>query len=106
MCINNVGRMLLLGLPRKQNGCPVEYITYQMLISSPKWGLQHLQRLIFGLLTMEMLAGPLLGDKDTGKVRNWRVAKSRIVLILILCILILVKSLLYDSSDVVVDTAS
>ena len=31
---------------------------------------------------MAMLAGPLMGAKDSGKVRNWRMAKSRIVLII------------------------
>ena len=56
---------------------------------------------IYGLLTMAMLVGPLMGIKDPGKVRNRRVAKSRIVLL----ILILVKSLLHDSSFVVAVTA-
>ena len=40
-------------------------------------------RLIRSLLTMVTLAGELMGVKDTGKVRNLRVAKSQIVCVLI-----------------------
>ena len=37
--IINVGRTLILGLPRKQDGRPVGYITLLRLISRPKRGL-------------------------------------------------------------------
>ena len=40
---------------------------------------------------MAMLVGPLMVVKDPGKIRNRRVAKSRIFLIPIFIILILVK---------------
>ena len=40
--INNAGRTLILGLPRKQNGYPIGYITLQSLISRPKRRLSHL----------------------------------------------------------------
>ena len=43
-----------------------------------------------GLLTMARLVEPLMGVTDPGNVRNWRVAKSRIVLIPIPIILILI----------------
>ena len=36
---------------------------------------------------MAMLVGPLMGVKDPGKVQNWRVAKSLIVLIPILILI-------------------
>ena len=39
---NNIGRTLLLGLPQKQNGQPVECIMLLTLIFPPKFGLQHL----------------------------------------------------------------
>ena len=39
LLIINVGRTLILGLPRKQDGRPVEYITLLTLISRPKRGL-------------------------------------------------------------------
>ena len=35
---------------------------------------------------MAILTGPLMGVNDTGKVRNRRVAKSQIVLILLIVI--------------------
>ena len=37
--IINVGRTLILGLPRKQDGRPVGYITLLTLISRPNRGL-------------------------------------------------------------------
>ena len=39
LLIINVGRTLILGLPRKQDGRPVGYITLLTLISRPKRGL-------------------------------------------------------------------
>ena len=39
---------------------------------------------------MANLAGPLIGTNDTGKVRNWKVAKSQIVLLLLILFLILI----------------
>ena len=39
--INNVGRTLLLGLPRKQDGRPVGYITLLTLISRPNRGVKN-----------------------------------------------------------------
>ena len=53
--INNVGRTLLLGLPQKQNGRPIGYTTLLSLISPLKRGVQHIWKLIYGLLTMAML---------------------------------------------------
>ena len=41
LLINNVGRTLLLGLPRKQDGRPVGYITLLMLISRPNPGVKN-----------------------------------------------------------------
>ena len=52
------------------------------------------------LLPMVMLVGPLIGINDPGKVRNRRVAKSRIVLLIFLA-----KRLFHDSSFMDVDTA-
>ena len=49
-----------------------------------KCGLQHFRRLIYGLLTMAILARPLMAANNTGKVRNWRVAKSWFVVLLLL----------------------
>ena len=40
LIINNVGRTLLLGLPRKQDGRPVGYITLLTLISRPNRGVK------------------------------------------------------------------
>ena len=40
--INNVGRTLLLGLPRKQNGHPIGYIMLLSDISPLKRGVQRL----------------------------------------------------------------
>ena len=68
-------------------------------ISSSKRGLQHVWKFIYGLLTMAKLARLLMGVKDTAKVQNQQIEKSRFVLIL------LVKSLFLNSSVVVVDTA-
>ena len=39
--IINVGRTLILGLPRKQDGRPVVYITLQTLISRPNRGVKN-----------------------------------------------------------------
>ena len=79
--IINIGRTLILALPQKQNGRPIECITLLSIISSLKRRVQRLWRLIYGLLTMAMVVGPLMGVNDLCKVRNWRVAKSRIFLI-------------------------
>ena len=92
--IINVGKKLILGLPQKQTGHPIGYSTLLLVIYHLKCGVQRLWRFIYGLITMSMLIGALMGIKDPGKVQNWRVAKSRIVLLLliiIISILILVK---------------
>ena len=99
---------LILGLPRKQNGRPIGYITLLLIISPLKHGVQGLGMLIYGLLTMAMLVKPLMGVKDSGKVRNQRVAKSQIVLLLIIIFLlnlILLRKFFHDSSFMDVDTA-
>ena len=78
-------------LPRKQNGHPIGYIALLSIILPLKRGVQRLRMLIYSLLTMAMLAGPLMGIKNHDKVRNWHVTKSQIVLIIILllnCILV------------------
>ena len=41
LIINNVGRTLLSGLPRKQDGRPVGYITFLTLISRPNRGVKN-----------------------------------------------------------------
>ena len=87
--INNVGRTLLLGLPRKQNLRPIGYITLLSNISPLKCGIQRLWRIIYVLLAMAMLDGPLIDVKDLGKVRNRRVAKLQIVLVIIIIIIII-----------------
>ena len=74
--IPNVGRTLVLGLPRKQNGHPIGYITVVSIVSPLKRGVQRLWRLFYGLLPTAMLVEPLIGVKDHGKGRNRRVAKS------------------------------
>ena len=81
--INNVGRTLLLGLPHKNKMAPHRIHNASIGYISVKRGVHHLWRLIHGLLSMAMLAGPLMSVKVPGKLRNRRVAKSRIVLILI-----------------------
>ena len=78
--------MLMLGLPRKQNGRPVGYITFLSIICLLKRGVRRLWRLIYGQLTMAMLVGPLMDVKGPGKVWNQRVAKSRIVLIILILV--------------------
>ena len=40
--INNVDKMLLLGLPQKQNGCPIGYIMLLWIISPLKRGVRRL----------------------------------------------------------------
>ena len=96
---NHVGRTWLLGLHRKQNGCLVEHIACWMFISPPPLhGLQHLWSLTYSPVTIAKLAGLLMGIKDTSKLRNWRVAKSRIVLIL-------VNTSFHNSSVMVVGTS-
>ena len=77
--------MLILGLSRKQNGRPIEYIMLLSIIhvSPQKRRVWRLWRLIYGLLTMAMLLGLLMDVKDPGKVRNRPMAKSRIVLLII-----------------------
>ena len=42
----------------------------------------------YGLLMMAMLVGPLMGVQDPRKIRNRRVAKSQIVFIPILILLV------------------
>ena len=84
LLIINIDKTLILTLPRKQNGRPIGYITLLSIISPLKHGVQRLWRLIYGVLTMAMLVGMLMGVKDPGKVRNRRVTKSRIVLLIIL----------------------
>ena len=79
---------LILGSPRKQTARPVECIRRLTLISPPKQGLHSTYEGVYGLLAVAKLTGGLLGFKDTGKVRNQKVAKSRIAFI---PILILVK---------------
>ena len=87
--------MLLLELSQKQNGCPVECITHRTFISLPLRELQSLKGLAYDLLSLAKQLGPLACFKDTGKVRNQRVAKPQIGLILlpilILLIIFLVK---------------
>ena len=77
--IINVGRMLILELPQKQNGHPIGYIMLLTLI--------HVSRLINGLLLMAKLAKPLMDVRNAGKVQNRKVAKSQIVLIPILILI-------------------
>ena len=81
--IINVGRTLILGLPRKQDGRPVGYITLLTLISRPNRGLKNFRRHICGPLARAILTGPLTSVNDTGKVPNRKVAKSQIVLLII-----------------------
>ena len=81
--INNVGRTLLLGLPRKQDGRPVGYSTLLTLISRPNRGVKNFRRHICGPLPMAILTGSLMSVNDTGKVPNRKVAKSQIVLLII-----------------------
>ena len=85
-CIINVGMMLILGLTRKQNGRPIGYITLVAIISRPKWKLSHVRALkfIYGLLPMTKLAEPFMAIRNTSKISNRNVAKSQIVLFLIL----------------------
>ena len=80
LLIINVGRTLILGLPRKQDGRPVGHITLLTIISRSNRGVKH----ICGPLPMAILTGLLIGVNDTGKVRNRKVAKSQIVLLLII----------------------
>ena len=54
--IINVGKTLILGMPRKQNGHPIGYIVLLTLISPLKCGVQRLRRLIYGQLLMAKLA--------------------------------------------------
>ena len=104
--IINIGRTLISGLPRKQDGCPVGYITSLTLISRPNRGVKNFWRHICGPLPMAILTGPLMSINDTGKVPNRKVAKSQIVLLILLLILILllVKILFHHNSVVLVDT--
>ena len=90
--IINVNKTLILGLPRKQNGRPVGYITLLPIVSPLERGVRSSRRLVHGLLKMTMPVGPLMDVKDPSKVRNRRVAKSIIVLIPLL-ILILIDRL-------------
>ena len=76
--------MSLLELPWKQNGHPVDCIVFLVFISPPKCGHWHLWRLTCGLLPMAKLCEPLMGVRDTSKLGNWKLAKSRILLIIII----------------------
>ena len=79
--MNNVHRTLLLGLPRKQNGhLRWMYYASNAYISANR-RLQHLWRLLYGLLVVAKLTGALMAVKDTSKVWNQKVAKFQIVLI-------------------------
>ena len=49
---------VLVRIGAKTIGHPVKCIMLQMLISPPKRGLHPLQRIIYGLLTMENVAVP------------------------------------------------
>ena len=40
--INDVSKMLLVGLPRKQNGRPIGYITLLSVTALLKWGIHRL----------------------------------------------------------------
>ena len=71
------------GLPRKQNGRPIGYITLLTLISRPKRTLSHLRRLIYGLLRMAKLAEPLMGVRNTSKVPSRKLAKSHFLLLIL-----------------------
>ena len=84
--IINVGRTLILGLPRKRNGCPIGYITLLLVVSQLKCGVQYLWRFIYCLLMMAMLVGLLMFIKEPGKVQNRWVAKSQMFLFLFLFI--------------------
>ena len=106
--IINVDKTLILAMPPKQNGRPIGYtcITLLSIISSLKRRVWRLWRLIYGLLTMAMLVGPLMDVRDSGKVRNRRAAKSQTVLIPVLLILfILAKKFVPRRLIVVTDTA-
>ena len=83
--IINVGWTLILGLPPKQNGRPIGYITLLMLISWPKCRLSHLHvwGLLCGLLPMAKLAELLLVVRHSGKVPNRKVAKSQLFMFLL-----------------------
>ena len=84
-CMNvDTCKTLILGLPQKQNSHPIGYITLLTLISQLKRRLLHLWTFLCGLVPMAKLAESLMGIGDTGKVRNRQVAKSQIILILIL----------------------
>ena len=86
--VNNVGRTLLLGLARKQNGRPIGYILLLTLISWPKGRLSHIRRLIYGLIPMAKLVEPLVCVRNTGKLPNRKVLKSQIVLVLVLVLIV------------------
>ena len=74
LSIVNVGRTLILGLPRKQNGHPIGYITLLMLIFRPTLRLLHLWRFIYWLLPMAKLAELLMSVKTPAKypTRKWQ----------------------------------
>ena len=84
LIIINVGRTLVLGLPQKQNGRPIGYITLLTLTSRPKRTLSHIRELLYGVLPIAKLAQPLLVSRHTCKVPNRKVAKSNFLLLLVL----------------------
>ena len=93
--IINVGRTLMLVLLRKQNCCPIGYITLLSLISRPKHRLLHLWGLLYGLLPIANLAEPLLvvRHRQSTKPEKWQ---NRIFLFW-------TKSLRSHSSVIIVD---
>ena len=78
---NSISRTLLLGLPQKESGQPVESIMLLTLISKPKFGLQHILRFLYGLLLMAKLPELLLNVRDTGKAQNQKVTKLWMVFV-------------------------
>ena len=79
LIFNNVGRTLLLGLPRKKMLAPLNVLFFQRLYQYQLWTLALMQAYVWSI-SMAKLAGPLMGIKDTDKVWNRRAAKLGIVL--------------------------
>ena len=83
LIITNVDKTLILTRPRKKMAAPLDTLRfYRLYMSPPERGVSRLWRLIYALLSMAMLVGPLMDVMDSGKVRNRLVAKSQIVLII------------------------
>ena len=66
LIIINIVRMLILVLVRKQNAHSTGYITLLTHIR-PKHKLSHLQRFVYGLLSMAKLPEPSVGVRNTSK---------------------------------------